>query len=377
MLSWLLLQWRALKKSSRSVLVLFMMNEQGNDMRDNYRMYMVINYSTYIGIIVHAFLVPFFLLIGLSVLGVFNIFSASLWLFARIFNNKQQYTIAASMMVIEICLHSSLAVFYLGWNAGFQYYLMPCVPFLLSNTKSRDATVVANAVICCILFVALYTFSLYHVQAYSNAIIIGGMQYVNAVVGFIGLIIISYYFRATTIISERKMEMIANTDKLTGLANRRGIQQVLDAHYQLHRRNGNAFCVVMADVDNFKQVNDVYGHDCGDYVLKAVAGIIANRLRKSDAKSRWGGEEFLFMLPDADLSHASGVAESIRKCVEEYRFTCNGNELRLTLTLGVAQQEEGNSIEDTIKQADDLLYIGKKNGRNQVRTIKEMQGVDR
>jgi diguanylate cyclase (GGDEF)-like protein len=141
---------------------------------------------------------------------------------------------------------------------------------------------------------------------------------------------------------------------------------MLNAQHELFTRNGTVFSLVLADIDHFKSINDTYGHDGGDYVLKEVARLLKSRLRKYDVVSRWGGEEFLFMFPGIDASAAAIVAEDIRKTLELHKFVFNEKSIYVTMTFGVAMHRENTSIDGTIKLADDALYQGKKDGRNRV-----------
>ena len=213
---------------------------------------------------------------------------------------------------------------------------------------------------------ALYGVTHGRVYHYQYPIIIEIMNYSNIVIAFLALSVNSYYFRVASFVSEKQMEALANADQLTGLTNRRGILRKLNAQHDLFTRNGTCFTLVLSDIDHFKKFNDTYGHDCGDYVLQGVAQLMQDRLRQYDVVSRWGGEEFLIMLPDTEVGAAIGVAEEIRRAIESEKFNFNGQSLSVTMTFGVAQHQTDDSIDNTIKRADDVLYHGKENGRNRV-----------
>lgn len=164
----------------------------------------------------------------------------------------------------------------------------------------------------------------------------------------------------------RQMEEMARTDPLTHLLNRRAMLERLEDEVNRVERSGQTFSVVLADVDCFKKFNDRHGHDCGDRVLKAVATAIQSTLRKQDAVARWGGEEFLILLPDTEQEGAAVIAERIRSRVAETSVQESDCRLSVTLTLGVSDYRTGGSTPDCIRKADSALYRGKSQGRNQV-----------
>ena len=139
-------------------------------------------------------------------------------------------------------------------------------------------------------------------------------------------------------------------------------------HYEMYRseRTHKPFSFLFADIDKFKNFNDTYGHECGDVVLKTVAQVVRTLLRKPDYIARWGGEEFLVVLPETSLENAELVAERIRAMVAATEFNYNGHIFKVTITLGVALFDSRLGIEHSINLADRALYRGKENGRNRV-----------
>jgi diguanylate cyclase (GGDEF)-like protein len=119
----------------------------------------------------------------------------------------------------------------------------------------------------------------------------------------------------------------------------------------------------MFDLDHFKNVNDTWGHDVGDTVLKEVVAKTGEKIRETDIFARWGGEEFLLLLPETTMNVAGKVAERIRSTMEQ---TVINDTLTVTLSLGVVQHEQGETMDETIKRADDCLYEAKDGGRNRV-----------
>jgi len=164
--------------------------------------------------------------------------------------------------------------------------------------------------------------------------------------------------------SNAMLEFMAWHDQLTGLPNRRYMRDQIKAEQNRSARSGKPFTLVMGDIDDFKRVNDTYGHETGDGVLKHISEIITASLRKQDLLSRWGGEEFLFLLPETDLDGAMIVSEKIRSSIEAEPYNFEDKSIRLTLTLGVAEFDEAQGIDGVIRRADDALYKGKKGTKN-------------
>ncbi len=165
---------------------------------------------------------------------------------------------------------------------------------------------------------------------------------------------------------EEEMYRLANIDPLTNLPNRRYMRKRIELERDRAERSNKEFSFIMCDIDDFKQFNDNYGHDCGDYILTEIAEILQDSIRKQDIVSRWGGEEFLFLLPETDRQGAVKTAEKIRKKIETRRFSCEDQVLTLTMTFGVARCLWDEDVEERIKKADTALLLGKNKGKNHV-----------
>lgn len=158
----------------------------------------------------------------------------------------------------------------------------------------------------------------------------------------------------------------ATIDALTGLYNRRYMLEKLTQEHLRAQRTQRGYCLILTDIDFFKQINDQRGHDCGDEVLQAVSQLLLNALRSIDVVCRWGGEEFLMLLPETDSLEARSVAERIRQRIQDQSFYYEGQSFNLTMTFGVAAFQPQLSIKEVVKLADRAMYQGKAQGRNQV-----------
>ena len=169
-----------------------------------------------------------------------------------------------------------------------------------------------------------------------------------------------------------KLQLEANTDGLTQCFNKAYFNKALDMEVKKSKVTGKPLSLIIFDLDHFKKLNDNYGHDAGDYVLKTMAQVIRdNGVRDGDIFARYGGEEFVILLPATNLKEGFAIAERLRKLVEGFAFTYDGKRLPVTASIGVADYRQGvNNGTDLFKRADEAVYKSKEGGRNQVSFFK-------
>ncbi|NEX63782.1 biofilm regulation diguanylate cyclase SiaD [Noviherbaspirillum galbum] len=155
-------------------------------------------------------------------------------------------------------------------------------------------------------------------------------------------------------------------DALTGIGNRRLLMESLKAETARADRLERPFTLVMVDVDRFKAVNDQYGHDAGDKVLIEVARVIESGIREYDVCGRWGGEEFLVIMPEIDAVEAAAVIERIRAAINALKVLYGERQIGITASFGIAEHARGESISDFLNRADMALYAAKRAGRNRL-----------
>ncbi len=165
------------------------------------------------------------------------------------------------------------------------------------------------------------------------------------------------------ITDKKRIKELSITDKLTGLYNRLKLDELMLIKIEEFRRYKVDFSIILLDLDNFKSVNDNYGHDVGDYVLQKVGKILKENIRITDIVGRWGGEEFIIICNNTNLENSKILAEHIRKTIEETNFDKVGNK---TTSLGLAQFNENDDVKTIFKRADDALYDAKTTGKNKV-----------
>ncbi|MBA3007418.1 MAG: PAS domain S-box protein [Proteobacteria bacterium] len=165
---------------------------------------------------------------------------------------------------------------------------------------------------------------------------------------------------------EEAIYLLATTDSLTGIANRREFTSILVREMDQSKRYGTPMALTMYDLDYFKCVNDTFGHDVGDYVLLAITGLVKENIRVSDIVGRWGGEEFMVLMPQSDIESARNTAEKLRLAIASYHFDKVDT---LTVSFGVTVFEPQDDLTSLLKRVDDALYQAKNKGRNRVEVL--------
>jgi len=164
-------------------------------------------------------------------------------------------------------------------------------------------------------------------------------------------------------VKNKELEKLANFDSLTGLFNRRKTSEILETELKRFNRNNLVFSLMFFDIDHFKKINDTYGHDIGDVVLKNFANILISNVRSIDSVGRWGGEEFLIILIESNSEKAKIVAEKIQANLSEVNFEPVG---KITASVGISESTDSDSHATLIKRADEALYRAKDLGRNRI-----------
>jgi len=182
-------------------------------------------------------------------------------------------------------------------------------------------------------------------SSFSNKLVI--------IVGVLGILILLFLY-----VKYKKVNKEAHFDELTEILNRRGLDEKL--------KEINRGVILFFDIDHFKKINDTYGHEFGDYVLKEIGKILKTLFRKTDIVARWGGEEFIVILPDADYQDGLKLAERLRHFIEHYKF----KGVKITISIGVSEFDNIKEFEKALKIADEMLYHAKRSGRNQVKGYK-------
>lgn len=296
---------------------------------------------------------------------------------------KGQYSLIYYSSYVEIIFHSVFATLLVGWNWGFMIYTISLVAvsfyytMALIGLKHKIAHPFCASIIVTVAFLATRIITQHIPPVYENIASTDFITYFYCFNSFIAFLMcfvfcmlftIEVWYMQNYLMTENNiLDEMASRDPLTKLLNRRSMEPHLNHVMEQARVSGTQFCVIMGDIDDFKKVNDTYGHDYGDKVLVAVSQTIRREMRSEDQLCRWGGEEFLLLI------HTNGersikTAERIRKAISDIhiRNAAAGIDISITMTFGVSSYMPGYNMEKLIRIADQNLYKGKKNGKNQV-----------
>jgi diguanylate cyclase (GGDEF)-like protein len=171
-------------------------------------------------------------------------------------------------------------------------------------------------------------------------------------------------------IQQMQLEQMAYYDPLTDLPNRRLLEQVIQREFTSMKRYGHETVIIILDLDNFKSINDTYGHPAGDKILRQLAELLKNNVRESDTVFRFGGEEFIILMPNTSVEGGYAFAERLRKAIMKHRFSIRSVALQITSSFGVSsiRNVHGQTLEDCYLLADQALYLAKQSGKNKVKT---------
>ena len=328
-----------------------------------------------VSIIYYLFITALFFCNDLNGLGVYDLAGIFVLSYALYLTYHKHVKLAFWIYSFAVVFMVIFQVVYVGWGIGFQYSLFLLMIILLFATYYSIYVKLGFAGGYGLIFLGLYLYSYYHnpyvvflhnVDCY--------MSVVTIIYSFGCLILAAFYFGAKNSEMEKKLveysktlERLAFFDPHTGLYNRRQTVKFLERKVKdIEDNDKGLLTVILGDIDYFKKVNDVYGHECGDIVLKEIASIIKKTVNKQGLTARWGGEEILIVLPETDTKKAvelvGNIVDNIRKTVVNY----NEHNISITMSFGVQQFGKNVSVDELIKGADMKLYMAKEAGRDRV-----------
>ena len=328
---------------------------------------------------VHIFFLIFFLIIEYYPLAVFNVFSVLLYVVGSFVSvPKDGDQIKFSWIVafyVEIMAHAVLASLVLGWDASFHLYttaVLPVAAYLLFLTCTMQKFIITMAIMVVVAAVlmggTMWYLNYYEGFAQVPEQFIRIIGYLNAFFACTIVFVFALLFvlEVATMLSKlntanKSLEYIATHDALTGLYNRHSLKKL----FRELEQSKEPFCVILGDIDDFKKVNDTFGHDCGDIVLKSVARVISGNIGENDTACRWGGEEMLIVMW-GDRESCFDAVTHIKDEISELDVLPKDSHRNITMTFGLVYRSEEHGIEALISIADSRLYIGKRSGKNVV-----------
>ncbi|MBQ5418102.1 MAG: GGDEF domain-containing protein [Oscillospiraceae bacterium] len=313
-------------------------------------------------------LASFFFMIKVDFLVYFSIPTAMIYIAGFYFINKGMLDSYVWMVYTWLTFYMGVTTICLGYGYGFHLYCFSMIPvifvteYISYRLRVKPKIKALNFSIGLAVFYLICTgYVAYFGPVYERDQKAAAFFWIfNGLTVFCFLIYYTNYLIRTTISSEEQLKEIAHFDQLTGLYNR---------HFMLERlglltESGRAGMLAMVDIDNFKKINDTYGHNAGDMVLETVAALMRREFPDCEI-SRWGGEEFLILIPK-DIKGGEDMPENLRRAVEAESLSFEDNDIAVTVTVGVSFREEGQSVDKWIQTVDEKLYIGKNSGKNKV-----------
>jgi diguanylate cyclase (GGDEF)-like protein len=279
-----------------------------------------------------------------------------------------------SLYMLGVFLAAAVTIYYqsmlslmFGTSSGFHIPMIAILPLIVVGARATRPT--KWIVILLLGSLLVWLDSDPAITLNENVLSIQLAWWFHLMNSFLTIIAISglmfHYFGLVTR-QYKNIRDLAMTDSLTLLSNRHYMQESAMHSLKQAQRYGYPFTVLLCDLDHFKTINDNFGHDAGDEVLRHCSRILKQHARKSDYVGRWGGEEFVLFLPHTKVSGAVQLAERIRESIETSLIIFNGNQLKVTISIGISSLEKDDNLESIIARADDALYLAKATGRNKV-----------
>lgn len=316
--------------------------------------------------IVHAVLTVFFKLQQIDLFAGLNVLSVIIYILSTYLIANGKKLTAIKLISFELCAISILATYYLSWDANMQWYvIVGIIPVFLFYNLSRSKRIAYTSV-----FALTFLVNIYLALKNEAPIVINKHIFIvfQGILIFSGIILLlatniwlqqvsSRYYESVISILEKE----SNVDPVTGAYNRRYAYNFFSE--KLHSPGCANYCISLIDIDNFKSINDTYGHAIGDEILKFLVNHMKSYFRGSDIIIRWGGEEFLIIFCGAAIDKIKPILTYFIESLKGNTVYTHGYVIKFTVTAGLVQSRKGKTIEDLIEESDKLLYIGKRTGK--------------
>jgi len=275
---------------------------------------------------------------------------------------KRRYNRTAMVLIwVASFTHTTIGTLLTGWDSGYYFYLVMFIPTIIIGTPTRIAYGLLGILLAFYMTLFLVMQVVPPIQPISHRALCE-LQVYNACVLFVMISYFVFMYHRLATKSEQDLKRLATTDALTGLFNRRYAREMALREVGLFERGSRDVSYIIADIDHFKMINDQFGHQVGDMALVAVSDALRSVTRAQDVLARWGGEEFLFVLPATPRAGAVTLANRVRDVLA--RMDPIPGVGTVTLTFGISSQRKKETFDAAIVRADKALYDGKRAGRN-------------
>lgn len=325
-----------------------------------------------LALLTHVLFVLIFTHTGFMPLVIYNLFSICFYIGVYILSCRKHFRSTVVLIHLEICLFVTVSCYFLGWELGFPLYLIALSSLVYFCPFKRKYIPYLFSLFEIAVFFTLKIYTLNFAPVYlCDSGIITAFYLINSTAGFTLIIYAAFISKVSAVLTQQTLtadnnllqDMVAH-DSLTGLWSRR---HLIDVFHKYSQKN-ISFSIALSDIDNFKRINDTYGHECGDYVLSEIARIMSSHCMENAVICRWGGEEFVILLPDFHTASSVASIEKIRSAIDSHRFTYQNHSLHVTMTFGISTSDEACELNDLIRLADKRMYYGKQSGKNTIVT---------
>lgn len=337
--------------------------------KDHYLEFVAIQVSSLFSLAVHLLLIGLYHHYQLWPMIGFSAISALLWSAALVANWRGEHLLALVLGCTELCGYSVAAVYFLGLEFGFQFYLWPTTCLAIVNSRLHVRWASLTALACIGLFLGLNL--LFPGQRYFGGLgawatwLYGANVLLAAAPLILAVVLIRRQFER----QRRDLVEMATRDELTRLYNRRYLREFLHPWRAQARRTGASSVIALGDIDHFKPINDELGHEVGDEVLRGVASFMLSQVREEDLVCRWGGEEFVIIFASTSLEQAQIILQRLHQAMPQQRFI--DDDRSVTISFGVTDFKPEEDLSDALMRADQLLYRAKAAGRNRIELAAE------
>jgi diguanylate cyclase (GGDEF)-like protein len=312
----------------------------------------------------HVGLLLFFAYIDAYWLSGLNVLSVICWAISLNCFSKGLLACALQLICLEVLVHSVAVCLTFGIGLGFHYYLWAIACILLVEQSIPLFRSVSFAITMMLVFGILVTVDFPNLSDFPYPHLLPYIHFSNVMISGLPMIYALASLREMSIQSREELSNMASKDALTGLHNRRFAQKHLSCPNWFSSHDREQVFVVMADIDHFKSINDRFGHERGDDVLRIVSGIFNDCFEQPNLAIRWGGEEFLFVVHEEDTHTIQRFIDLITTLLEQHNIS--REQLKVTLSFGVAKWHKDTNFELAVSQADQALYESKRSGRDRV-----------
>lgn len=337
--------------------------------KQKYAEYFGIFLSCITAVVANLVLLVLFAIESIYSLSLFSLLGAILWSFSAYLTRQGKFSAAIYIGLCDLTSRVAVITYVIGTDYGVQLILWSAIALVTLNSSQKRW--VNNVIGIMVVSELALLYAL--LPGKTELRPFAGHEDLSfifiTVLTAIPLMFVLLRMKSIQIKQRKKLQNQIHKDELTNLYNRGFLYELLGYELEMMKQARSPFCLCFADIDHFKKVNDSFGHQIGDEVLVGIADVLTKSLRKSDVICRWGGEEFVIVLPRCPIETAPSVINKVVKTLKETQLS--SEKLNITMSFGIVSLNNDEPLEHILKRADDLLYLAKSKGRNRIELEQE------